>query len=145
MIDVVLISVLIFAILYGSIKGFMSIVDPIISFLIAIVITPMANIFLLRYVSFYENGTVFKIILFLFIYIIIRFLISKIKTCLKKILNTIYLGWLDYILGALTTLITASILTILILNIITEFTGKTFHSKVLTYILNVKDLLIKLF
>lgn len=134
MIDTILISILIFAIIYGSIKGFMSMVEPVISFLISVFLTPMTNIFLIRYISFYEERLLFKILLFLFIYVIIRFLISILKTNFKKILKTIYLGWVDHVLGA----IVAFILIILILGFITELTGKTFPSIILFYIKDFK-------
>jgi len=134
MIDPILISILIFAIIYGSIKGFLSMVEPVISFLISIFLTPTANIFLIRYVSFYEERLLFKILLFIFLYVITRFLVSILKTNLKKILKTIYLGWVDHVLGAISSAIVASILIMLVLGFISEFTGKTFPSVILFYI-----------
>ena len=142
MIDTVLILILIFAMIYGSIKGFMSIVEPIVAFLISIFLTPMTNIFLLKYISFYEEKLIFKILLFLIIYAISRFLISILKTNLKKILHTIYLGWVDHLLGAISSVIVASILILLVLTFITEFTGKTFNSNVVFYIKDFKNLII---
>ena len=142
MIDTVLILILILATIYGSIKGFMSMVEPVIAFLISIFLTPITNIFLLKYISFYEDQLIFKILLFLIIYTISRFLISILKTNLKKILSTIYLGWVDHLLGAISSVIVASMLILLILTFITEFTGKTFQSNLVFYLKDFKNLII---
>ena len=142
MIDTVLILILLFAMIYGSIKGFMSMAEPVIAFLISIFLTPMANIFLLKYISFYEEKLIFKILLFLIIYAISRFLISILKTNLKKILRTIYLGWVDHLIGAISSVIIASMLILLVLTFITEFTGKPFHSNLVFYLKDFKNLII---
>ena len=142
MIDTVLILILIFAMFYGSIKGFMSMVEPVIAFLISIFLTPITNIFLLRYISFYEEKLIFKILLFLIIYAVSRFLISTLKTNLKKILSTIYLGWVDHLLGSISSVIVVSMLILLVLTFITEFTGKTFHSNLVFYLKDFKNLII---
>lgn len=134
MIDIILALIFLISILYGLIRGFMSIASPIVALIAAIFLSPIINALLILYTDFYKENVIIKVLIFLAIYAIFRILMSKLKESISHLLKAIYLNWVDSILGALSSLAVCVVIIVMLFSLITEFTGKTFNSAILYYL-----------
>lgn len=139
--DLCIIIIIAISFIYGACKGAISIISPIISFIAAIFISPIVHNFLIKHISIYKDNIIYKIIIFILIYVIIRIIISKIEKQLKKILNMIFLGWLDRILGGIfSVLIVSFIMTfiVFVVFIMSDYNiAKVYNSSILLYLYNI--------
>jgi uncharacterized membrane protein required for colicin V production len=134
MIDIILALIFLVSILYGLIRGFMSIASPIVALVIAIFLSPVINALLILYANFYKESVIVKVLIFLAVYAIFRILMSKLKESIKHLLKAVYLNWVDSILGAISSLAVSAVIIVMVFSLITEFSGKRFDSAILYYL-----------
>ncbi len=153
MIDIILIIIFSIAFIYGLIRGFLAIISPFIALVASVFLSPIVNTLLLIHTNFYRENIIIKIVIFLLIYALFRIIMSKLRDSMKELLKFAYLNWVDSITGGISALAISVIIVIMIVSLITEFTGITLNSKVLTFLMekyvfiinNVNDILYHLF
>lgn len=136
-IDIVVIIFLVFIFIYGFYRGIISITIPVIAIISTFIIAPIIYNHASKY---FDHSIILKIVSFLISYSVIRIILSKAADSIKKVLNMIFLSWVDRILGAIVMLFIVSIIISLVsyfvLNM-TEYGGIIYSSKVLMFIYNI--------
>lgn len=136
-IDIVIIIFLVFIFLYGFYRGIISITVPIIAIISTFIIAPIIYNHASKY---FDHSIILKIVSFLISYSVIRIILSKAADSIKKILNIIFLSWVDRFLGAIVLLFVVSliisIVSYFVLNM-TEYGGIIYSSKVLMFIYDI--------
>ncbi|SUW00303.1 CvpA family protein [Brachyspira pilosicoli] len=136
-IDIVVIIFLVFIFIYGFYRGIISITIPVIAIISTFIIAPIIYNHASKY---FDHSIILKIVSFLISYSVIRIILSKAADSIKKVLNMIFLSWVDRILGAIVMLFIVSLIISLVsyfvLNM-TEYGGIIYSSKVLMFIYNI--------
>ncbi|KLI16897.1 CvpA family protein [Brachyspira hyodysenteriae] len=114
-IDILLITILAFALIYGLYKGLISTIIPVIAIIITFVIAPLIYNHMSKY---FDHSFILKVISLIAAYSIIRIILSKVEKSIKDILKIIYLSWVDRIIGAAALLFISTAIIYLIVGII---------------------------
>ena len=136
-IDIVIIIFLVFIFLYGFYRGIISITVPIMAIISTFIIAPIIYNHASKY---FDHSIILKIVSFLISYSVTRIILSKAADSIKKILNIIFLSWVDRFLGAIVLLFVVSliisIVSYFVLNM-TEYGYIIYSSKVLMFIYDI--------
>ncbi len=139
-IDLTLLVILAFSLLYGFYKGIITLSVPIIAIIATIIIGPVIYNHTSKY---FDHSFILKIIVFLATYSISRIILSKVEKSFKKILKVIFLGWVDRVLGALFAISSICIIIYIVFNIALTFNNNiNINSKILNYMyITINDIL----
>ncbi len=98
-IDLPIALIIILAFIHGYRKGILSFVIPFVAIAATILLFPLANAILVDFVAIYNANVFFRILLFILIYVLLRVILEKFREFIEKILNVIFLQWINKIVG----------------------------------------------
>lgn len=111
--DYLILVVIGIATIYGGIKGVLTFIAAGLSVAAAFLLLPIVHPFALTF-KFYGNTMLWKLILFLVLFILVNLTLQIVVHLLREILESLFIGWINHLFGALFMFLIACVAVYLI-------------------------------
>lgn len=105
--DLIILVICAAAAIYGGKEGILHYITVILSFVLTFALYPAANAFAVNF-DFFENNLLWKILLFLVLFIVVSMVLRIFASIIRDILKMLFVGWLNNLLGAIFATLIAS-------------------------------------
>ncbi len=102
------------ATVYGGFKGILLFIAAGLSVVAAFLLMPLVHPYALSMLSFYGNTILWKLILFLVLFILVNLILQIVVHLLREVLESLFIGWINHLFGAIFMFLIACVAVYLI-------------------------------